>query len=157
MLDEIPAMKGIEGICVYYNKDQCIRKLKSTEYLTIHRFINNLTIENMLDIYFEIGRPDYKIFEEHIFKTFDFECLSLAKGFISTICDARKEIDKILSHMKSFVENVSTLSRKEAAEKIKSAYGSTVKSGLAFGFLSKKEPDERALKKLFIQIIFRDE
>jgi len=153
MFTAVKEFKGIEGICVYYNHGQNIRKLKGIEYLMLHKFRFDLSMENVLDMYLRYDQPDYKTFLKKIEAEFDFECVSFVIGFASQICDAAKEVKKIIEHMKKFADSVRSLSRKDAAFKIIEAYGKTSRSGYVFNFLDNKIIENEGIKKLYFQII----
>lgn len=153
MLEKLPTMTGIEGICVYHGKDQLISKLKTEEYLKIHRFKENATFENTVDLFFELGMPDYQKFQETLLQKFDYECYVLIRGFVSTICDGMKEVYKIIEEMKLRVIPLRSVSRKEAAEKIFQMWGKeTNRSGFAFKLLDNRELGKEELKKLLWQV-----
>jgi len=151
MIATIENLKGYEGICCYFDDDQQIKKLKSIEYLTHHRFKYQTSFEDILDLYLEIDRPEYNTFVTYIEKKFDYECCNIVKPIVSTICDINKEIELTILGMKIFVNRLQNLSRKEAAEIIISSYGKTSRSSFVFNLLSGKELDNKDLKKLFFQ------
>lgn len=154
MIDNISAWKGLEGVCFYYNKDQNIKKIKSLDYLARHAFKNEMSLKNMLEMFFGFGRPQtFQIFYESIEKSFDFECANMAIPLVSKVIDAKKECDKIIEHMISFIEPLKNVPRKDAALKIMSSYGKSIKSGLAFTLLDGKELKEKELKKLMEQLL----
>lgn len=153
MIEATRELKDIEGFCVYYNHDQSIRKVKTVQYLTLHRFKFNLQFENVLDIFLLYKRPKYNEFIYRFSQEFDWECVEFIKGYASKICDSTREVDKILDSMKKFADSVRDLSRKEAAEKIISAYGNTSRSSFVFDFLSNKDINTEGLKKLYIQVL----
>lgn len=143
-----------EGFCVYFDNDQEILKVKNIKYLTAHKFKENCNFETVLDIFIENKFENYNQLYEHIFNNFDYECAELARPEISKILDSKKEVDKILNHMKSLVESVKSLpSRKEQAIKIVQAYGQTNRSGFAFSILDGKEIGKDGIKKLYFQVI----
>lgn len=148
VLDEM-----FEGFCVYFNDDQDILKIKTTKYLAIHAFKSELSLEKMVDLYIIYGKPEYTEFLRLIESNFDYECMSYAMPMISKICDARKEVDKIIHHMKFFVENLIGLSRKDAAEDIKASYGATNKTAIAFNLLDGKEVTNKQFKILIAQFL----
>lgn len=84
---------------------------------------------------------------------FDWECAEFIRGYVSRICDATIEVDKIISGMKSFVSSVRDFTRKEAAAKIIAAYGHTSRSGFVFNLLDNKEINEDGLKKIYFQCL----
>lgn len=154
MIKTVDCLKGKEGVCVYYNNDQSIRKVKSAEYLAAHKMKSELgSIDKVIDLWFILNRPSYQEFEQYINSKFDFEIFTLCRGYVSQICDGWKEVEKILQGMESFVAPLKFLSRKEAAEKILQAYGQTNRSGMAFSILSDKELKTDDYKKLLYQVL----
>ena len=153
MLKGVEGLKGKEGLCLYYNDFQNILKVKSADYLMKHAFKSAVTPENLIDIYLKWNMPEYQDFVGRIETEFDYECMVMAQGLVSKIVGAKREIDRILDHMKSFVEPLKSAGRKEAAEKIIQAYGKTNRSGLAFTLLDGKELKEDSWKKLLLQTL----
>jgi hypothetical protein len=153
MIETVKEFKGIEGICVYYSHGQKIRKTKSSEYLLRHRFKYELSLENVLDMYLKFEEPKYNEFMNRVGKEFDWECLQFIQGLASKICDASVEVRKIMDHMNKFADSVRQLPRKEAAEKVLSAYGKTSRSGFVFHFLDNREIKVEGLKKLYLQVL----
>ena len=153
MISTVEIFRDVEGICVYFHNDQEIKKLKSITYLAQHAFKNNASIKNILDIWIEIGQLNYTEFVKYITQKFDFECLQMALPYISKVCDASKEMNKIVDHMKIFVNRVKNESRKEAALEILSAYGKTSRSGMVFTLLDKRELNKDQIKKLMYQCL----
>jgi hypothetical protein len=108
-----------------------------------------------LDVWLEQGMPDYQTFYNYIFTTFDFELAEQIKGTISRICDAKKEVDMIVSGMNDFVNNrLKTLpTRKLQAEQVLSSYSVTNRSAMVFKLLDNKSLDKSDYKKLIFQIL----
>jgi hypothetical protein len=153
MFASVKEFKGIEGICVYYNHDQNIRKVKSIKYLTLHRFKFDLSLENVLEMFLRFERPKYNEFLSKIAQEFDWECIEFVQSYVSKICDATIEVNKILDSMRAFANSVKSFSRKEAAEKIISAYGKTSRSSYVFNFFDGREINNEGLKKLYLQVL----
>jgi len=153
MLGTVKAFKGIEGICAYYNHGQNIRKIKSAEYLTLHRFKYDLSMENVLEMFLKYNQPKYNDFISKIATEFDWECTQFITGYASKICDASIEVNKIIDAMKIFADSCRNLSRKDAAAKIIAAYGKTNRSAYVFNFLDNKEISQEGLKKLYFQVL----
>jgi hypothetical protein len=152
MKEAVQAFDGKEGICVYYNNDQSILKLKSLSYLKRHRFKFLCTEEEVIDLFLLYNKPRYHEFYLLIEKVFDYECAEMAKNLLSRVCDTWKEVEKIIEGFDSFVERVKGLDRKEQAAKILSAYGKTSRSGFVFTRLDGKELGTQAEKKLMLQL-----
>jgi len=142
-----------EGICLYYNREQDIKKFKSADYLKKHAFKSECSEDNLLDLFFLFHEPMFDKFKNEIENTYDFECMNMALPFISRISDANKELQKIFNHMQEFVEPLKSLTRKDAALKIQQAYGQTAKTGCAFSFLDNREPDEKSKKRILKQLL----
>ena len=147
--------KGKEGVCVYSKNDQSIHKVKSSDYLIKHRFKSEATLENTLDLYFSYGKPLYQEFESKLTETFDYECFEMVRGYASQICDASKEVNKIVDGFKSFVDNqLKVLStRKEQAQKVISSYSESNRASMIFSLLDGKTLTSDQHKKLFWQVL----
>lgn len=145
---------GKEGVVLNYNDGKNQLKLKSDWYLVRHRMKSELSsLEKVIDLWISLNRPNYTDFYNEVLNTFDFEIANMAQGHMSNICDGHKEVLKIIVHMKSFVEPLKELPRKDAALKILSSYGETNRKAFAFNLLDNKELDGEAIKKLIFQVL----
>ena len=155
LLQNVDQWKGKEGVCVYSKNDQSIHKVKSSDYLIKHRFKSEATLENTLDLYFSYDKPSYQEFESKLTETFDYECFEMVRGYASQICDASKEVNKIVDGFKSFIDNqLKVLStRKEQAQKVISSYSESNRSSMIFSLLDGKTLTADQHKKLFWQVL----
>jgi len=155
LLQNVDQWKGKEGVCVYSKNDQSIHKIKSAIYLIKHRFKSEATLENTLDLYFSYDKPLYQEFESKLTETFDYECFEMVRGYASQICDASKEVNKIVDGFKSFIDNqLKVLStRKEQAQKVISSYSESNRSSMIFSLLDGKTLTADQHKKLFWQVL----
>ena len=154
LLSNVDQWTGKEGVCIYSNNDQSIHKCKSMWYLSLHRMKSELSsIEKVIDVWINQGYPKYNDFYNYIQSTFDYELAEYCRGNISKICDGYKEVNEIVEHMKSFVEPLKILPRKDAALKILSSYGETNRKSFAFNLLDGKELDGESIKKLIFQVL----
>jgi hypothetical protein len=154
MKSAVEAFKGVEGLCVYYNDGQSIRKVKAAHYLLCHRMKSEVSsVEKVIDLWFAQGRPTYQEFYKFIADTFDHELAVMCQGNISQVCDAWKGVQPILNGFATFVDKVKHLSRREAAEKILQAYGQTNRASFVFALLDGKVLNNDQLKKLLYQVI----
>jgi hypothetical protein len=155
LVSAVEMWKGKEGVCIYSNRDQTIHKVKALEYLVKHRFKSEASLENTLNLYFEMGQPAYSEFEQQLVAMFDYECFEMVRGFASSICDAAKEVRKIVEGMDKFVEE--TLkplpNRRLQAEKVLAAYSTTSRASFVFVRLDGKPLNDEQLKKLFWQVL----
>jgi hypothetical protein len=175
-IDEMKAaveqFKGIEGLCVYYNGGQSIRKVKGAEYLYLHRAKSDVSsIEKVLDLYLNHSETlghhaSYQEFMAYIEKAYDYEIANLARGHVSRIADGMKEVNLIVDGMKKFAAGLGvvivggytvTLNpkqvRKASAERIFQAYGSTGRSAMLFKMYDGKTLDSEDYKKLLFQVM----
>lgn len=153
MLEAVEQLKGKEGLCVYCNGGQDIRKVKSAWYLALHRMKTELgSYERVVDFYFNMNRPTYQEYYDFIVKNYDYELAETVRGSISTICEGMKEVDQIIASMKAKVEPLKKLPRKDAAAIILQAYGQTNRSGMAFNLMDGKPLSNDDIKKLLYQV-----
>lgn len=122
----------------------------------IHSIKSGLnTEEKIIDLFLKSKATNYNEFYAYVADNIDFEVAEFFKGKISNICDASKEVKKILDHMDKFVLSLKGLSRKEQALKINSSYGGSKNNRAAFLFtkLDGKELENKQIKKLFFQVM----
>lgn len=156
LIKDVDTWKGKEGVCVYSKNDQSIHKVKGAWYLALHHMKSELSnIEKVLDVWFEQDMPTYQIFYNYIFTTFDYELAEQCKGMISRIVDGKKEVNKIVDGMNSFVNNRlrSLPSRKEQAQLVISSYGETNRASFLFKLLDGKSLGKEEYKKLMFQVL----
>ena len=154
MLTAVEHFKDLEGLCIYFNLGQDIKKVKGAWYLALNRFKSDCTLDNILDLFLANGMPDHDTFKGLIEKEFDFECMTMAMPFVSQICEAHKKVQGIVKHMESLVygmDGSSKSGRKQAAAEIHKAYGPTGRASFIFTLLDKKELTKEHYKKLIMQ------
>lgn len=157
MIKAVDELKGQEGLCVYCNKGQTIRKVKSAWYLALHRMKAEFgSIERVIDFYFTLNRPTYQEFYNHVSTNFDFEIAEQARGDISRICEGMKEVNLIIASMTEFAAKVKQKhvnNRKLQAADILQAYGNTNRSGMVFALLDGRLLTKDDVKKLLYQVL----
>jgi hypothetical protein len=154
LLANIEKWSGKEGVCVYSKRG--IHKVKSAWYLVLHRMKSELSsLEKVMDVWFERGQPDYNTFYNYIATTFDFEIAEQARGHISNICDAWKQVQQIEVGMKRFLtEQILNLpTRRLQAVVITQSYGNTNRASYLFTLLDGKPLGEKEYKKLMWQVL----
>ena len=155
LLSNVDQWKDKEGVCVYSNDGQSIHKIKSSNYLVKHRFKSQATLENTIDLFFNLGNPSYQEFERILIEKFDYECFNMVRGFASKICDGWKEVQKIEEGMHNFVKNELSKypTRKLQAVATFQSYGKkSNRSSLVFKILDGKPWDDNDYKKLIYQV-----
>ena len=156
MLQIVDKWQDREGVCLYSKNGQTIHKIKASKYLLLHHLKSELSsLEKIMDVWLEQGMPDYNTFYNYIFTTFDFELAEQIKGTISRIVDGKKEVNKIVEGMNSFVNNrlCSLPTRKEQAQLVISSYGDSGRSSMIFKMLDGKSLGKEEYKKLMFQVL----
>ncbi len=151
MLNTISELKNEEGICLYYNNDQNIKKIKSIEYLKRHTFKSNCTYKTLLELWIEQKTPCFQSFKNYIEKYYDFECWGMSKTIIQNLYDNFDVIQNNIKEIGCFIEPLKNLSKKEGALKILEVYNKTLYSGVAFTLLHNKEICAETIKKLMLE------
>lgn len=158
LLENVEQWKGKEGVVIYSQNGQMLHKVKGAWYLALHHMKSELSnIEKVMDVWLEQKMPDYNTFYNYIVNSFDYELAEQCRGHISNLCDGRKEVDKIIDHMRGFVNSKvrHLASRKEQALTILNSYGETNRSGYLFKILDNKPLEKDDYKKLMFQILKR--
>jgi esterase/lipase len=148
---------------VYYNNDQNILKVKSAHYLYLHRAKSEISsIEKVIDVYMDwfitkrfVEHSDfsYTSFFAYLEEKFDYEIATMARGHASRICDAMKEVEKIMNALFKYAADCKDMSRKDAAMKIMQAYGSTGRSSIIFKLMDGKVIGTDDWKKILYQVL----
>jgi hypothetical protein len=154
MADSVKEWKKGEGIVVYGNNGQVLKKAKADLYLVKHRMKDELNSENrFIELYVHEGMPNYQEFFDIVQNIVDFETATAFRGRISKVVDAGKEVKRIIEGMKNFVKDMRNLPRKEAAMAIINSYGGEKNSRASFAFciLDGKTLTNDQIVKLFWQ------
>jgi len=163
MKSAVEVLKDQEGLCVYYNNEQQIRKVKAASYLFLHRAKSEISsIDKMIDVYIDWFMDRHNLsheptgyieFFEYLTEKFDFEIATMATGHASRICDAMKEVHKIMNALFEFASERMNIARNIAAKEILQAYGSTGRSAIIFKMLDRKTIGTDDYKKLLYQVL----
>lgn len=150
---EINEIPNLEGVCVYYNNDQNILKLKSKTYLIQHAFKSECNFKTIVNLWFDFDKPDYDNFTNLLSEKFDYECCKYASSFVLDFFDIYKIAKEILEQITTFADTNKQLSRKEFAIKIIDSYGKgSVESFIAFALLGNNEISDDTIKKLIFSV-----
>lgn len=147
MLAVVKAFKGVEGVCVYYNRGQSWRKCKGAAYLLAHSFRESVTISRVLDMFFEYGRPSATAFLSRIENEFDWECCQLADALIWQVCNTYTQVMSRYNLMEVIISPLRALPRRDAAIAIQANYVDVWK-GAAFHLLDNRPLDDKTVRKL---------
>jgi cell fate (sporulation/competence/biofilm development) regulator YlbF (YheA/YmcA/DUF963 family) len=153
IFNTVKEWRGNEGVVLSYNNNQNKIKLKSDWYRHCHAIKSFLNSENnLIELYVNLGMPDYQTFFNYIAETFDFELAEFYIGDISRLVEASKKVNKIIDGMKDFVYSIREFkTRKDQALHIIQSYGETARKGMVFKILDNQELNSEDYKKLIWQ------
>jgi hypothetical protein len=120
------------------------------------------SVDKVIDVYIDWFMPrntlsheptGYVEFFEYLTEKFDFEIATMATGHASRICDAMKEVHKIMTALFEFASARINIPRNIAAKEILQAYGSTGRAAVIFRLLDKKPVTAEDYKKILYQVL----
>ena len=151
MLEKVKQFDGVEGVCVYSRNGQCIHKVKGLKYLMMHRFKSNASPKSILELFIEQGYPGRDDFEKFFVDKFDFECFEYVRELADRVCSLFIELKAEIDGACTWVDTIMHLTRKDAAEMIKTRYGGTELQPVAFVRLSGKDAmDAKMIRKMLM-------
>lgn len=144
----VKAFEGKEGICLYYNGDQNIKKFKGLDYLAKHSFMSKVSNKETINLFMVLGCPSYEDFYNYLLVQFDFEIAEYAKPFLDNVYAA---YDKYLNLKNDIyteweAQGWNYMSRKDAANSIMNGPYKQY-SALAFNLLDGKEISNEQIRK----------
>lgn len=123
MVKDIAILEGYEGVCVYYNDDQNIRKVKAVQYLKLHAFKSQLSLKALAELIYHFNLPaDEGTFMEIIEREYDFECAVAAKPIVVELWKLLENFKVDIESVQTFTEANTSLEQKEFALKILDTY-----------------------------------
>jgi hypothetical protein len=139
MIESVNHWKKGEGIVIYGNNGQVLKKTKSDRYLLLHKIKSQLnSTDNLIDFYIDKEMPPHEDFSKVIETEFDYEIAIQLKDEIEKICNAGEKAKKYIDHLLEMIHDIRKVeTRKEQAEMIKRNCGDN--SAYAFAILDNKE------------------
>jgi hypothetical protein len=130
-----------EGICAYADGDQVIYKVKSKWYLLLHEMKSRMSsIRNVLNMWFERGKPAFDEFYKIIETELDYEVAEMNRDRINLVCSAysraTQDINKYINKMFEYKKQP----RKYAAQIINAEAKNEIEKALCFAALDEKNP-----------------
>ena len=136
--------KSGEGIVVYGNNDQVLKKVKSLRYLMLHKMKYLFTPKSkvLMTHYIESGMLDTEGFEKYLKEEYDWEAFEFIKEVVPEIIESGRLLKEKYAELRTFAQSIKHLTRKEQAFEIMSrdrAMSSFVFSILDIGILGNKQ------------------
>lgn len=154
MIETVREFKNVEGVCLYFNHGQDILKVKGIDYLTKHRLKSQMnSFKNVLDYYFNLGRPNETEFYTSIQTNIDHETAESCLDHIKKICKGMERIEEIKNEIENYVDTLKHLPKKEAVDEIYYKYSNNGLEHFAFLSLNNKTWLDKYYKKLLNKII----
>jgi len=147
---QIEPLKAIEGVVIYDESGQILKKIKTLRYLQLHRVFTGVkTVDHLFDIFIEYGCTNRENFEALLATNFDWELVESLKELIDDLYLKWKRINTRLSWIEGYLINPEFLGldRKNKAQKILEFFSDC--SGIAFAILDNKEITPQKLWKTF--------
>lgn len=143
--NQIEPLKDIEGVVIYDESEQHLKKIKTLRYLQLHRVFTGIkTVNHILELWAEYGYSERENFEALLATNFDWELVESLKDLLDEFFNRLSRIQNKLATIRSFLGNFKELSRKEIAKIIFTELGPW--SSVAFEILDNKA---HKIEKLF--------
>lgn len=154
-VQEVKSWEGSEGVVI--RNGQTLKKIKSTQYLDLHRMASSCaTLNGMLDVFMNApveARQSMSEFVAYVEAIADFEIAHNASDLISTVINAYLTLEEQRQDAEQFVQDMDkTLTRPEEAKHIIENL-TDWKRVFAFNFLNGKEMEDPKLRKAIESII----
>jgi len=124
MIESVNQWKKGEGIVIYGNNGQVLKKTKSDRYLILHRIKSTLSNEkNLIDFYIDKEMPSCEDFYKIIETEFDYELAVQLKKQIEKICKAGEKSKQYIDHILEVVHDIRKVeTRRDQALMIKTNF-----------------------------------
>lgn len=150
LIRDLKSEKEIEGFVLRFNDEQEMVKVKSDHYFILHALKSNLTTVKLVELWQSWNGPDFNSFAEKFQNVYDYECWVWAMPVVSSMYDGVSEVNRIIAHVKEFVESSRALSRKDFALSAQSRFNQ-YRLSLCFMFWDHKPASPEIVKKLVLQ------
>ena len=151
----VKAFEGKEGVVIYGNMDQVLKKVKSLKYLQLHRIKDKLRSDDaVLDFYLttpEEHKGNLEAFLSYVVAQTDFEIAKSVKPVVEKIFEARTLVTGDVMRMGWKVIQLTTdlPTRKEQAAEIMKAFKEEGNTDIAFALLDNKVLTDKQIRRLF--------
>ena len=138
MVEGVKVWEKGEGIVLYGNEGQVLKKVKSDRYLYLHRLKSSISSQNnLIEFYVDREMPSYEEFFDVICKELDYEIAKAFEKEISIVTEAGEKAKKFINNVLEFVHDLrGVATRKEQAQYITQNYKQN--ASYAFAVLDNK-------------------
>ena len=150
---QIEPLIDIEGVVIYDESGQVLKKIKTLRYLQLHRVFTGVkSVDHLFDLFVEYGTPDRENFEALLATNFDWELVTTLKPLTNELYQKWQDIKNKLTWVMLYFNNPDfiELDRKAKAQKISEYFAGY--TGIAFAMLDGKEITPHKLWKTFNEL-----
>ena len=147
---QIEPLTDIEGVVIYDETGQVLKKIKTLRYLELHRVFTGVkSVDHLFDLFVEYGCTHRENFEALIATNFDWELVTTLKPLTDELYQKWQDIKNKLTWIMLYFNNPDfiELDRKAKAQKITEYFAGY--TGIAFAMLDDKEITPHKLWKTF--------
>ena len=141
---------SIEGVVIYANGGQILKKVKTPRYLYMHKVFTGIkTVDHLFDLFVEYEQPQRENFEALLTTNFDWELVVALKSLMDELYNKIRLITCKIMQINVYLINPDfmALDRKGKAQKILELFPND--SGIAFAILDGKEIPPHKLWKTY--------
>lgn len=141
---------SIEGVVIYSNRGQTLKKVKTPRYLYMHKAFTGIkNVDHLFDLFVEYGQPQRENFETLLATNFDWELVTALTPLMDEMYSKCKRIADRITWIILYVNNPDfiELDRKSKAQKIQELFPDC--TGIAFSMLDNKEISPHKLWNTF--------
>jgi len=144
-VESIKDRTDIEGMVMYADAGQCLKKIKTPSYIHKHRVYTGVkTIDHVIELWISEGCVDRQQFEALLSESYDHELVVAIEHLLNEMYIQWEMICTHVDSLKKLVDESKHLTRKEIAKHIIETAGPW--STIAFNILDSKPND---VKKMF--------
>jgi hypothetical protein len=148
-ISDVELWEDKEGVVLYSENGQFLRKCKTEWYLHLHKLATGMTsIGQVLDVFIASSRfTEWEDFYKYVETTLDYEIAEKCKVHIQKICNSYSHVVQWMGRIKEIVDIsiANKESRKVQAQEIQNRFDRWEKS-YAFLCLDNREMNDKLLK-----------
>lgn len=156
LLADVELWENAEGVCVYYNNWQNIRKVKSAWYNNLHRGMSGMTSpRRIINMWVDYKYPSKNDFFSILEASYDYEVASLSMPLLDLL---DKSVDiytgKYTAAILDHKDNILGLDKMDAVRYIKSL-PDKFDQAVMFAYMKEQAPNEHFMK-MNVKEIFKE-
>ena len=138
--DYLKDKDDMEGVVVYANDGQILKKIKTPRYLYMHKAFTGIkNVDHLFELFVEYGQPQRENFETLLATNFDWELVTALASLMDELYNKIRLITYKMMQIRIYLINpdFTALDRKGKAQKILETFPDC--TGITFAMLDNKE------------------